>query len=99
MVIGLSLVALGTSLPELFTAVIASLKKAEKINVGMVLGSNIFNTLLILGVAALILPIPVAKHDVYISIPIMILFTAVWTFSAAGIFFIYNLFIRWVKTS
>jgi len=76
MVIGLSLVALGTSLPELFTAVIASLKKAEKINVGMVLGSNIFNTLLILGVAALILPIPVAKHDVYISIPIMILFTA-----------------------
>ena len=75
MVIGLSLVALGTSLPELFTSVIASLKKAEKINVGMVLGSNIFNTLLILGVASLILPIPIAKHDIYISIPIMLLFT------------------------
>lgn len=75
MVIGLSLVAIGTSLPELFTAVIASIKKQEEINVGMVLGSNIFNTLLILGVAAIILPIPVAKQDIYVSIPIMLFFT------------------------
>lgn len=77
MVIGLSLVALGTSLPELFTSVIASIKKQEKINVGMVLGSNIFNTLLILGVASLILPIAVEKKDIYISLPVMILFTLV----------------------
>jgi len=74
-VIGLSLVALGTSLPELFTSVIASIKKAEKINVGMILGSNIFNTLLILGVAAIIVPIPIANHDVFVVMPIMILFT------------------------
>ncbi|XOU95067.1 MAG: calcium/sodium antiporter [Candidatus Kerfeldbacteria bacterium] len=77
MVIGLSLVALGTSLPELFTSVIASIKKEEEINVGMILGSNIFNTLLILGVAAVILPISVTSHDIYISLPIMILFTLV----------------------
>jgi len=76
MVIGLSLVAIGTSLPELFTSVIASIKKHEQINVGMVLGSNIFNTLLILGVASLILPIPVAKKDIFISLPVMIIFTA-----------------------
>ena len=75
MVVGLSLVAIGTSLPELFTSVIASLKKEEKINVGMVLGSNIFNTLLILGVAAIILPIPISKHALYVSLPIMLLFT------------------------
>ena len=75
MVIGLSLVAIGTSLPELFTSVIASIKKEEEINVGMILGSNIFNTLLILGVAAVILPISVEKNDIYVSLPIMFLFT------------------------
>lgn len=75
MVVGLSLVAIGTSLPELFTSVIASIKKEAEINVGMILGSNIFNTLLILGVAALILPIPIARHDVVVSMPIMLVFT------------------------
>ncbi|MCH7492875.1 calcium/sodium antiporter [Patescibacteria group bacterium] len=75
MVIGLSIVALGTSLPELFTSVIASIKKQDKISVGMVLGSNIFNTLLILGIAAMILPITLQPKDIYISLPIMILFT------------------------
>ncbi len=76
MVIGLSLVALGTSLPELFTSVVASIKKAEQINVGMVLGSNIFNTLLILGVAALIFPISVDSGQRFVSLPVMLLFTA-----------------------
>ncbi len=75
MVIGISLVAVGTSLPELFTSVIASIKKEEQINVGMILGSNIFNALLILGVAAVILPISVDSNDVYVSIPVMFLFT------------------------
>ncbi|MDP2684821.1 MAG: calcium/sodium antiporter [bacterium] len=75
MVIGLSLVAVGTSLPELFTSVIASIKKEEEINVGMILGSNIFNTLLILGVAAVILPITVEKNDIYVSLPVMFIFT------------------------
>ncbi|MFA5134456.1 MAG: calcium/sodium antiporter [Patescibacteria group bacterium] len=74
MVIGLSLVAVGTSLPELFTSVIASIKKEEQINVGMILGSNIFNTLFILGVAAMILPIPVTRQDFIVSMPVMLLF-------------------------
>lgn len=75
MVIGLSLVALGTSFPELVVAILALIKKEEKINLGMILGSNIFNTLLILGVAALIFPIPIETSDIYINIPVMLLFT------------------------
>lgn len=55
--IGFSLIALGTSLPELFTSVIAALKKNSDIAVGNVVGSNIFNIFWILGVSAIIRPI------------------------------------------
>ncbi len=55
--IGFSLIALGTSLPELFTSIIAALKKNSDIAVGNVVGSNIFNILWILGVSAIIRPI------------------------------------------
>lgn len=58
MTIGLTIVAIGTTLPELATAVVAVRKKAPDIAVGNVIGSNIFNILLILGVAAVIRPIP-----------------------------------------
>ncbi|MDZ7764470.1 MAG: hypothetical protein U5K00_08595 [Melioribacteraceae bacterium] len=56
-VIGLTIVAVGTSLPELITSVVASLKKEGDIAIGNVVGSNIFNLLSILGITALILPI------------------------------------------
>lgn len=62
--IGLTLVALGTSLPELATSVTASLKKESDIAVGNVLGSNIFNIFLILGITALVSPIPINGHNV-----------------------------------
>jgi len=55
--IGLSVVALGTSLPELATSVIASLKKRDDISVGNVLGSNVFNIFFVLGIVSLIRPI------------------------------------------
>lgn len=55
--IGLSIVALGTSLPELFTSVMASIKKNSDIAIGNVVGSNIFNILFILGITSLIIPI------------------------------------------
>ena len=55
--IGLTIVALGTSLPELFTSVMAAIKKNPDIAVGNVVGSNIFNILFILGVTSLIIPI------------------------------------------
>jgi len=58
-VIGLTLVAVGTSLPELSISVIAALRKHADVAVGNVLGSNIFNLLGILGISALLQPLPV----------------------------------------
>lgn len=57
-VIGLTIVAVGTSLPELATSVIAAMRKQTEIAVGNVVGSNIFNIFSILGITALITPIP-----------------------------------------
>lgn len=56
-IIGLTIVAVGTSLPELITSIVASLKKEGDIAIGNVVGSNIFNLLSILGITAVILPI------------------------------------------
>ncbi|MEQ8925233.1 MAG: calcium/sodium antiporter [Fulvivirga sp.] len=56
--IGLTVVAIGTSLPELFTSAVAAFKKNTDIAVGNVVGSNIFNLLWILGVSAVIRPLP-----------------------------------------
>lgn len=56
-IIGLTIVAAGTSLPELATSVVAALKKNADIAVGNIIGSNIFNIFLILGVSALIRPL------------------------------------------
>ena len=62
--IGLTIVAAGTSLPELATSVAAALKKQPEIAVGNIVGSNIFNVFLILGVSSSITPDPasVASH-------------------------------------
>ncbi len=61
-VIGLTLVAVGTSLPELSISVIATLRRQADVAVGNVLGSNIFNVLGILGVSALLQPLPVTPR-------------------------------------
>lgn len=60
--IGLTIVALGTSLPELFTSVAAAFKKNSDIAIGNIIGSNIFNILFILGITALIIPINFASN-------------------------------------
>lgn len=57
-IIGLTIVALGTSLPELVTSVVAAYKGESDIAIGNIVGSNIFNILFVLGIAGLILPIP-----------------------------------------
>ena len=59
--IGLTIVALGTSLPELFTSVAAARKKNADIAIGNIVGSNIFNILFVVGTSALIIPIEFAK--------------------------------------
>ncbi|THD83611.1 calcium/sodium antiporter [Aliigemmobacter aestuarii] len=58
-VIGLTLVAIGTSLPELVTSIVAAIRKQADVALGNVIGSNIFNILSILGITALIAPLPV----------------------------------------
>jgi cation:H+ antiporter len=60
-VIGLTLVAGGTSLPELATSVIAALKKNPGIAIGNVIGSNLFNIFLVLGCSATIAPLPLGN--------------------------------------
>ncbi|MDR1381607.1 MAG: calcium/sodium antiporter [Tannerella sp.] len=57
-VIGLTIVALGTSLPELATSVVAAVKKNSNIALGNIIGSNIFNIFFILGISAMIRPLP-----------------------------------------
>lgn len=68
-VIGLSLVAIGTSLPELATAISAAMKKHSDLIIGNVLGSNLFNILSILGITALIKPIPITGQISAFDIP------------------------------
>lgn len=61
-VIGLTLIAVGTSLPELATTVMAVLRKQADVALGNVIGSNMFNLLAIIGIASLVSPIPVASQ-------------------------------------
>lgn len=72
-IIGLTMVAIGTSLPELVTSIIAATKKQVELAVGNVVGSNIFNIFLILGVTSLIKPIPLSTSTL---IDIFVLFLA-----------------------
>ena len=70
-IIGLTIVAIGTSLPELVTSIIAIIKKSDDIAIGNVIGSNIFNIFFILGVSATARPMvysPVFNRDIYILI-------------------------------
>ena len=57
-IIGLTVIALGTSLPELFTSVTAAIKKNSDIAIGNIVGSNLFNILLVVGLSAVITPVP-----------------------------------------
>ena len=72
LVIGLTVVAVGTSLPELASSVMAARRGEHEMALGNILGSNIFNTLLIVGVAGVIRPIPVATDVIYRDFPIML---------------------------
>ncbi|MEP5152343.1 calcium/sodium antiporter [Planktotalea sp.] len=71
-VIGLTLVALGTSLPELATTTVAALRRQADVALGNVIGSNMFNLLAIIGVAALIGPIPVAPEFLRFDLWVML---------------------------
>lgn len=73
LVIGLTVVSFGTSAPELFVNVLASIQENSDIAVGNVLGSNIANILLILGTAAIVFPLSVTRGTIWKEIPLGLL--------------------------
>ena len=73
LVIGLTIVAFGTSAPELVISIVSSLQGSAEMAIGNVVGSNIFNVLMIIGVTALVLPMKVEKGTMSKEIPLVIL--------------------------
>lgn len=103
-IIAITIFAVGTSLPELAASITASLKKVSSISVGNVVGSNIFNVLLVLGLASMLRPIPIEQSTVRFELPLLIVFSIVVTlfmrlknslsrFQAAALFVFYLVFI------
>ncbi|WP_300515183.1 calcium/sodium antiporter [Aliiroseovarius sp.] len=85
-VIGLTLVALGTSLPELATTVMAALRNQAEVAMGNVIGSNMFNLLAIIGVASLVGPIPVDPGILQFDI---------WVMLGASLLLLPFVFLKW----
>ena len=82
--IGLTIVALGTSLPELFTSVTAARKGNADIAIGNIVGSNIFNILFVVGLSAIIVPVPFDPKFIFDSIiaiaaGVLLLLCCLWT--------------------
>jgi cation:H+ antiporter len=75
MVIGLTVVAIGTSVPEMATSVVSVLRKEVDICVGNVIGSNIFNILMVIGSVALVKPLDVARDTLFFEFPVMLFFS------------------------
>lgn len=75
-VIGLTIVAMGTSMPEFCVSLISALKGTSDLAVGNIVGSNIFNTLLIVGVSALVAPMAIMKTTVRKDIPFALVASA-----------------------
>ena len=93
LLIGLTIVSIGTSLPELATSVMASIRGHRDIAVGNIVGSNLFNILAVLGLTAAVAPggIPVAERAINFDFPVMV---AVM-FTCLPIFFTKHLIARW----
>lgn len=75
LIIGLSIVAVGTSLPELAASVVSAWKGEMDISVGNVIGSNIFNVLFVLGICPMIRPIAIERRVLVLDFPIMLAFS------------------------
>ncbi len=79
-VIGLTIVAVGTSLPELVTSIVAAKKGEEDLALGNVIGSNVFNILLVLGAAATISPVQFLMENVIDIVVLLVFSLIVWVF-------------------
>jgi cation:H+ antiporter len=76
LVIGLTIVALGTSLPELAASISSVLKKEDDLAVGNIIGSNMYNLLAVYSLPGIIAPGPVAESVIYRDFPVLLIFTA-----------------------
>lgn len=72
LIIGLTIVSMGTSAPELVVSIKAAMAGQSALSIGNVLGSNLFNTALILGVSALIIPLTVKRQLLKVDVPVMV---------------------------
>lgn len=85
LVIGLTIVSLGTSAPELFVSISSILQGSDSLAVSNVIGSNIFNVMVVLGCSALVLPLRVESRLVRRDVPLLIaISTAVWGITSTG---------------
>lgn len=81
-VIGLTIVSFGTSLPELLVNIFASFSGSSELAIGNVLGSNVANILLILGISAMITPLPINKNTYFSEVPFSLIATLLVGFLA-----------------
>ena len=85
LVIGLTVVSLGTSAPELFVSLSSVFRGSDALAVSNAVGSNIFNVMVVLGASALVLPLRVESRLVRRDIPLLIsISAAVWGMASAG---------------
>lgn len=77
LVIGLTIIAIGTSLPELAATITAALRREHDIAIGNIIGSNMYNLLAVLGVAGVLAPFDIDRHVLVRDIPLMIALTLV----------------------
>lgn len=75
-VIGLTAVAIGTSLPELAASMVSAVKEEADMSVGNILGSNVLNVLFVVGTLSMVEPIPVETHTLNLHFPVMLAFCA-----------------------
>lgn len=105
-IIGLTIVSIGTSMPELFVSVTSAINGMSDMAVGNVIGSNICNLLLILGASSIIRPVLFQKQTKYIEIPMLVLITIVFgimantgggisRIEAIGLLFMFVLFVAY----
>ena len=80
--ISLTILAVGTSLPELVTSVTAAIKGNSDIAIGNIIGSNIFNILMVLGIASAINPVSLIRENVIDIIILVVFSVVVWIFAA-----------------
>lgn len=86
-VVGLTVMAVGTSCPELTVSVMSALKGSSEMAIGNVTGSNLFNILIILGICALIRPIDISRENIRRDIPICIAVSLLLLITTSDVFF------------